>query len=451
MRPFPKSRKTKAPNFLNHIRNVRSHRHTQKRPTFQDPEKFLEQDIQLSARNDLLELIDRKNLPLIMHKIFTGCCDMSQMISLQQKQLSPGMKISYTETIADAKDCMRSTKEECKRKEPVCKLTKNNNCILNPEGNKKNEITFPIDKMKKVQFLFNSRYNGELIKLIKVIPFKIIFYDNEKDKLNDFKKYYDLISKGTGTHIYSTYYITIYEVNDIRCVCFPAGEILNPDYICHKLHDDKFLTLQEMIPYIFEKRCYHLICGHSMGGAFSQYLCSLYWEKLEYLKQKCYLITCGAFNCLNKTQKESVLQNFKGRFWSYCYAMNLVESDNTQADNLSYNIDSYTTKTIVRVNHNKIDNIESIEPILLHHKQVYSYENSIFNILKEEFQVGTVLPILPDIYQYELSGIKYDAPQNPYRAIELHKWEAYRKCFMYIIKNKKDYYRTYVQNNKKTV
>lgn len=291
------------------------------------------------------------------HQLLIGCCDLTAIISMADTQLN----LSYIDQ-QSAGICMQSTEEDCLLQK--CKLTKNKHCIPNYtlySQSQHNTIQFS-NTIQSTSFKFNSRYDGEILELIKMIPFKII----PPNRL----KYY---------HVYPTYYINIFQGNGLRCICFPYG-FVQPPQLYYK-EGKTLYTLQDMISFIIEPDHSYVICGHSMGGAFSQYFCSLDWGDLEYIKQTSYLITSGTYSIITEIDKQKLIESFQDRMISYCNA-----NDDT--------IDEFITKYIG-------DDHAIVEPTMLEGSDLDVHGDEVFQLGSQTFKLSNELHEW-QLYRYKL-------------------------------------------------
>lgn len=256
-------------------------------------------DCNLKNKNTLS--VNKINTKLL-HEIFVSCVDMTISLIDKSNKSKQHINIGYTDDIVLAAKCMKSKKSECNKYTDDCRLSTGSSkkCLVkDTKLNKQNkDLSFSNDdniKDLNIQtFKFNSTYDGKIIELIKIIPFNI--------------------SKKDGGEYKS--YVFVYKIDKIICICFPTGYIVDVTSFSFFLNEKK--DMQDLISELFIEDKNYLICGHSMGGALSQYICGLDWGEKNDYKKKSYLITSGAFKCLNDAQKSSIETNFKNRYWNYC-------------------------------------------------------------------------------------------------------------------------------------
>jgi hypothetical protein len=246
-----------------------------------------------------------------LHELFIGCCDMTEKI-LQETSTKQVIQMTYTESeegkqcmkIRNMNDCINNCRISSKGKLCLPDYTKlssnNNNFTITPE-------------IQTLSFKFNSKYDGSLIELIKIIPFKTVEKENSYDSyITNFK------------------YICIYKYNNIGCICFSSGEVLDPSLFLYK-KDSQYFRFDKLIGELLsddlDKFDKIIICGHSMGSAFSQYLCGIDWGVYNNVKTKCYLIVTAGYKCLTTSQLQSINENFNGRIWCYGYGLNMMTNN----------------------------------------------------------------------------------------------------------------------------
>lgn len=246
----------------------------------------------------------------LLHELFVGCCDMTETLKNKKNSLT----MQYTKNEEQAKKCMLTKNmKECTT---PCRVSSNGkNCLPDYTQEELEALENTLNLNNDIQtlddpFIFNSKYDGKLIKLIKIIPFKIIQNINKVSN-NNFDKFLE------------TYYVCVYEYNNIRCICFSSGIVISPSLLLFR-KDKQYLRFDSLVNELFDIDTDYLICGHSMGSAFSQYLCSLNWGNFENYKNKSYLISSAGFKCLTEEQKILVEEKFINRIWCYCYAAKLM-------------------------------------------------------------------------------------------------------------------------------
>ncbi len=271
--------------------------------------------------------------PLELHEIFVGCCDMTE--SIKKLHLSQNISLSYSDDIETVKQCtLEKNMQKC-RTLPKCRTSsKGNYCLPDFTKIESTNNQFQLTKeLQNLSFTFNSKYDGKLLKLVKLIPFKI-----NETKYPTGKPNLDIIYETTTNR----FFIGIYLYNNIKCICFPSGLLLNPEEFIYKNKNNEIMTFSELIPELFDDEISnYLICGHSMGGAYSQYLCSLDWGNYERYKTSSYLISSAPFKCLTEEQVETIKKSFNNRYWIYGFA---IKFGNLNSDTI-YFLDSFLNET----------------------------------------------------------------------------------------------------------
>lgn len=283
--------------------------------------------------------------PLMLHEIFIGCCDMTEHIDNNK---TPNVNVKYTADELVANKCFKTLKmNECMS---PCKPSKTGKLCLPDQESIESTFTKNNEHITNIDFKFNSKYDGKLIKLIATIPLSV----NWKIKN-----------------------ICVYEYNHICCVCFPSGFVSEVrDY---KYNNEAEFNIDNLIHDIFKMyNGYntYLFCGHSMGGSCAQYICSLDWKDYEIYKLKCYLITTGAFECLTEDENDRLRTHFHNKKWCYCNAM--LWGNKYLADNfVGKHTDNYVSTDLIMLLTNDDDSVEVVK--------LNNNSNYIYNSIKGTF------------------------------------------------------------------
>ena len=364
-----------------------------KRPSEQEKTE-LSQNAKESPQNvnELRQNANRLPPSKVIHELFVGCMDMTNTITVKYNtKYQEKFEIKYTEKTEDADICMKKKGIDCtKHKADACKyISKSNRCIPDYDNEKYNSIVNTLNLDPNIQnhsFKFNSNVDGKIINIVKTIRFQVsMTLDN--------------------------YHIIIYEVGNIRCICFPPGIVDDIKTIKYYNREGIEVKLSEILNELLDSSKTNLICGHSMGGAMAQYMCSLDWPYKD-LKEKSILITAGAFGILDKKESQGVLTHFKERCLIYATA-------DKRNDTYSYN--SYITM-----------HPEHVKPIFLPVRILtfeYTGQEKYLNELK--FKINT------NVKNFSYKKKKFN-PILPHITNTIHHWSAYRNFILNLL-NELDY------------
>ena len=286
--------------------------------------------------------------PLLLHEIYIGCCDMTEHIN---NNITPNVKVKYTADELVANKCFKTLNmNECIY---PCKPSKTRKLCLPDQESIESTFTKNNEHITNIDFKFNSKYDGKLIKLIATIPLSVNW--NIK-------------------------HICVYEYNDICCICFPSGVV--SEVRKFKYNNGAEFNIDNLISDIFimyDRYNTYLLCGHSMGGSCAQYLCSLDWKDNEIYKHKCYLITTGAFECLTEENNNRLRTHFHNKKWCYCNA--ILWGNKYIADNFvgKRSDDNYVSTDLIMLLTNDDDSVEVFK-LNTNSNFIYNSINGTFHI-----------------------------------------------------------------------